>query len=78
MDHTAALQKLFAEIFRVPVASISDETRKGALSRWDSLGHLDLVLAVENAFGIRFSAPEVLALVSFGKFRELVQNKTRR
>jgi acyl carrier protein len=42
---------------------------------WDSLGHLSLVVVLEEAFGIEFDEDEVLALDSYRAAAEMVAKK---
>lgn len=42
---------------------------------WDSLAHIRLVLSVEKAFKIKFSAAEVGKLKNVGEFVSLIQSK---
>lgn len=42
---------------------------------WDSLGHLSLIVALEEAYGIEFDEDEVLALDSYRTAAEMVAKK---
>jgi acyl carrier protein len=42
---------------------------------WDSLRHLEIIGEVENAFGVRFRAHEVVALPDVGSLQQLVDRK---
>lgn len=44
---------------------------------WDSLAHIRVVLSVEQAFGVRFSAAEVSKLNNVGDFARLIQSKLK-
>jgi acyl carrier protein len=54
---------------------IGDETIAGELPGWDSLSHINVVLAVEKHFGIRFKGAEVLRLKNVGDLQRLVDAK---
>lgn len=43
---------------------------------WDSLSHIRLMLTIEKAFGIKFSAAEVGRLENVGQLVGLIQAKT--
>lgn len=58
------LQTLLADIFEVDTADITMETQFGDLPRWDSMGHMDLMVALERKFGIEISAESIRDLVS--------------
>jgi acyl carrier protein len=40
-----------------------------SVAAWDSLGHLNLILAVEAAFGVSFSPEDVINMRSLGSIR---------
>ena len=55
---------------------IQDETLASDIPGWDSLNHVNVILAVEEHFGVRFKMPEVLRLKSIGDLQRLVSSKT--
>lgn len=69
------LEDVFSKILREPVAKLSDETSQKSLRKWDSLRHIEIVSAVEKAFGVSFSTQEVIGLNTLGKFREALRAK---
>jgi acyl carrier protein len=69
------LNDVVARILRVPAASISDDTSPETLRRWDSLKHLDLMTGIEDAYGIRFSAADIVRAKSVGVVRCLLREK---
>ena len=54
---------------------IDDETTAAEIPGWDSLRHANVILAVEKAFGVRFSNVEVLRLNSIGDLQRLLDSK---
>ncbi len=61
------VRKIMSEVFNVPVDTISDEIEIGDIEPWDSLGQLNLMLALEGAFSVHFTTGQVLELNSFRK-----------
>lgn len=59
-----ALLTLLAEIFEANEQDVSSETQFGDLPKWDSMGHMDLMLALESQFGVEISAETISELVS--------------
>ncbi len=45
------------------------------VEEWDSLNHINLVIAVEGAFKVRFTTPEVGNLANVGEFINLLKGK---
>lgn len=54
------LHELVASTLGVPVEQISDDTRPDNLSEWDSVNHLNLIMAIEEAFEIQMSPEDAL------------------
>ena len=68
------LQTLLAEIFEVDAQDVSPETQFGDLPKWDSMGHMDLMLALEGNFGVEISAETISELVSVPLILEKIQS----
>ncbi len=62
------LNSLFQEIFDDPALVVQPETSASDIAEWDSVAQVKLVLAIEEAFGARFTTDEVAALHCVGDF----------
>jgi acyl carrier protein len=69
------LHEVIARALNVGAGSISDASSPETLRRWDSLRHLDLMNAVEDAYAVRFSTAEIMRARSVGEIRRLLQEK---
>lgn len=69
------LESVFASVLNQPAEALSDETSPNTVSAWDSLRHLELVMAVEAAYGITFETAEVTTIRSLGAMREALRHK---
>ena len=65
---------VFAKTFDLPEENITDEIAYNEHEKWDSLGHLELVSNLEEAFGISFSMDDVQKMSSIAICEEIVQN----
>jgi FkbH-like protein len=59
-------------VFGVSAEELTDEASPETIERWDSLNHLNLVLAIESEYGISLSPQDALAMQSIGKIREVL------
>jgi acyl carrier protein len=66
----ARLRKVMAEVFSLDPLQIDDYFARDDAPCWDSLGHLRLITALEEAFGTRFTMKEVGELDRFSKLRD--------
>ena len=53
-----------ADIFGVPVDQVTPQSSPDTIENWDSINHLNLVLALEQEFGIQFTPEEIEQLLS--------------
>jgi len=54
-----------SQIFDIDPSSIVAESSPQTIERWDSLKHMQLIMALEDEFGIRFSDDDIPELTSF-------------
>ena len=54
-----------------------EQTAASGVPGWDSLSHVNVILAVEKRFQVRFSNLEVLRLKSVGDLQRLVDSKAK-
>ncbi len=69
------LEAVFANLLQEPIESINDETSPRNTRSWDSLKHLELVMAIESAYLVQFTIPQIVGLNSLGSVRQLLKLK---
>ncbi len=69
------LQKTIADALRVDRNLVTPELGVGGVERWDSLGHLRLMLSVEQAFSVQFTTEEIASLVNVSRIIESLKAK---
>jgi acyl carrier protein len=69
------VQYILADVLAVPKEEISNDTTPDTIQTWDSLQHLNFVLAVEQAFNVNFKPEEVEQLTSVKAMIEMLENK---
>jgi acyl carrier protein len=63
-DQLFRLQRIFREVFDDPSLVISPESRPADHSAWDSVAMVQILLATEQEFGVRFSMETVTNIKS--------------
>lgn len=53
----------------------NENTTADQVPGWDSLSHLNIILAIEKEFGIRFNPYELLKLKNIGELQKLIDLK---
>ncbi len=66
------VRKICGEVFRVDPDELSDDVRRGELDGWDSLGHLDLVSALEKQFSVRLRPEQALEIETIGDAKRVL------
>ena len=69
------IRAVMAGVLDVEPEALDDGFRRDGASAWDSMNHLRLISALEEAFGIRFTMKEVGELESFGDLRQRVAER---
>jgi acyl carrier protein len=69
------LNDVFRQIFDDESIAIYDAMTAKDVAGWDSLNHVNLVVATEKAFGVRFKTKEVHALKNVGDLVALIVRK---
>lgn len=72
------LNEIFRMVFDEPDLVIKRETTADDVDEWDSLTHINLVVAVETKFNIRFALGELQTLKNVGDMIDLIEKKLRK
>ncbi|MDQ2773928.1 MAG: acyl carrier protein [Acidobacteriota bacterium] len=79
METAEIYQKLtgiFRKVFDDESIVVRPDLTADDVDEWDSLSHIRLVLTVEKAFNIKFSASEIGRLKNVGEFADLIKSKS--
>lgn len=60
------LNKIFVDVFEDESISLNDNSTPSDIDSWDSLNHIQMIMAVEKHFKIRFGLNELLNFVNVG------------
>lgn len=69
------IKDFVANFFNIPPSSITNESgiARGDIEGWDSLSHLNLILAIEENYKIQFDMDEIFTLNTFEKIEKAVK-----
>ena len=71
----AALTGVFRDVFDDDGIVLHESTTADDIAEWDSQTHINLILAAEMRFGVRFRTSELDSLKNVGDFASLIQAK---
>jgi acyl carrier protein len=70
-----ALKQVMATVLGVPVAEIGPDASQDTLKSWDSLKHMNLVLALEQAFGVQIPDEDAADITSYALIKLVLQEQ---
>ena len=69
------LTSVFQQVFDNPDIQLTPDMTANDVDGWDSLSHINLIMAVENRFNVRFKQKEVLSFQNVGDLARCVESK---
>ncbi len=67
-----ALDEVFQEVFDDESIHVTDSTTADDIEDWDSLEHINLVVAIENKFNMKFNMNEVTSMKNVGEMVDVI------
>jgi acyl carrier protein len=69
------LASVFSDVFGLPPELVHPDLGPGDVERWDSVGHVMLVAAIEVEFSIQFDVDEIMEFTSFRAILSIIDRK---
>ena len=67
------VRSIASDIFGVPADKITAESSPETIENWDSMQHLNLVLAIEEKFGVQLDPEDIERMKNIGAVAALVE-----
>jgi acyl carrier protein len=67
------VRKVASDIFGIPANQITAESSPETIDNWDSMQHLNLVLAIEEKFGVQLDPEDIEEMKNIGAVAALVE-----
>ena len=74
-DLYGELTPIFRDLFDDESLVLTPELTAAEVPEWDSFNHINLVVAIESHFGVKFQTAELESLQSVGQLVDLLQKK---
>ena len=78
MERTEIFEKLneiFIDVLDLDEVELSDETSADDIDEWDSLSHIQLIVAIEKEFGLKFTSKEIMSWKNVGEMIDCILSK---
>lgn len=69
------LNEVFRDVFDDEDIVVTDSTTADDIDDWDSLEHINLIVATEKKFGIKFTMSEVTGMKNVGEMASIIEER---
>ena len=70
------IKNVMSAVFEIPVNKIKENASQDTIELWDSLKHMNLIVAIEEEFEIEFTDNEYLEMLNFLIIKEIIISKS--
>ena len=74
-DILSRVTEVFRDELELDDLVLTDETTADDVEEWDSLSHIQLVVALEKEFGLKFTSREILSWDNIGDLVDCINKK---
>ena len=71
------LNEIFIDVLDLDECELSDETSANDIEEWDSLSHIQLIVAIEKTFKIKFTSLEIMKWKNVGEMVSTMEEKIK-
>jgi acyl carrier protein len=69
------IRNVMAAVLGISSSQIGEQSSPKNIGSWDSLRHMNLVIALEEEFGIQFADSEIPELTGYALIRQAIQKR---
>lgn len=77
MDLHDRLEEIFQDVFDDEKLCITDATSAADIEDWDSIANINLMVAIEQGFGVRFRGNELGEFRNVGELKRFLEEQGR-
>lgn len=75
MGNLEKYNQAFMDVFELSNENLDDKLVYQSIQLWDSVGHMSLIAAIEEAFDIMMEMDDIIDLSSYEKGKEILTEK---
>ncbi len=69
------LNEIFCDVLDLDEVELTDETSAEDIEEWDSLSHIQLIVAIEKEFKLKFTSKEIMSWKNVGEMVDCILTK---
>ena len=69
------VRQTISDVFGVSLGEVTADSSPQSIEAWDSMGHLNLILALEQSFSVQFSPEEIAGMTSVSLITQTLARK---
>ena len=66
------INEILAEVFKISSEEVSQNLEMKEVENWDSLTHMNLIVAIEDKFQIQLTGDDIAEMITFDAIRSIV------
>ena len=66
------INQIIIETLKVSEEQSNQDLGMDDVANWDSLTHMNLIVAIEDEFGIELSGDDIAEMITFGSIKKIV------
>jgi acyl carrier protein len=78
MIDDSKLKKLISNVLDVPIKEINDSSNPDSIKKWDSLSHLNLIMAIEAEFQVELTPEDSMEMLSVKLIRIILEDALKK
>ena len=71
----AKVENLLSDVLQMPSSEITDDLTMKDVEAWDSLKHMELIVALEQSFEMQLSFDEIVAMQSVREIKRVLRER---
>ena len=71
------MNEIFIDVLDLDEVELTEETSANDIEEWDSLSNIQLIVAIEKAFGIKFTSLEIMKWRNVGEMVNSMEEKLK-
>ena len=69
------IKNIMSAVFEIPEEQIKDNSSPDTIESWDSLKHMNLIIALEEEFEVEFTDNEIFELMNYTLIKSIITGK---